>query len=78
MGRLRRDPLPSSAGHAAADPARSQPPDAESRRAIELDALSAVLQLGSRDRMAEPLSDGEVETLRDLAREGWGRTRCAP
>jgi hypothetical protein len=63
-------PLPSSAGHAAADPARSQPPDAESRRAIELDALSAVLPLGSRDRMAELLSDGEVETLRHLARAG--------
>jgi len=65
-------PLPSSAGHAAADPARSQPPDAESRRAIELDALSAVLPLGSRDRMAELLSDGEVETLRHLARAGVG------
>jgi hypothetical protein len=69
-------PLPSSAGHA--DPARSQRPDAQSRRAIELDALSAVLQLGSRDRMPELLSDGEVETLRHLTREGCGRTHCVP
>jgi hypothetical protein len=32
-----------------------------------------VRSLGSRDRLAELLSDGEVETLRHLTREGWGR-----
>jgi integrase len=31
-----------------------------------------VLPLGSRDRLAELLSDGEIETLRHLAREGMG------
>jgi hypothetical protein len=64
--------LPSPAGHAAADPGRPQPPDAQSRRAVELDALSAVLPLGSHDRLAELPSNGEVETLRHLAREGMG------
>jgi integrase len=64
-------PLPSAAGGVAAD-SQSQPPEAQSRRAVELDALAAVLPLGSRDRLAELLSDGEVETLRHLAREGMG------
>jgi hypothetical protein len=45
---------------------------AKSRRALALDALSAVLPLMSRDRLAELLSEGEVETLRHLAREGMG------
>jgi hypothetical protein len=31
-----------------------------------------MLPLGSRDRLAELLSDGEIETLRHLAREGMG------
>jgi hypothetical protein len=31
-----------------------------------------VLPLGSRDRLAELLTDGEVETLRHFAREGMG------
>jgi len=39
---------------------------------LELDALSAVLPLGSRDRLIELLSDGEIETLRHLARQGMG------
>jgi integrase len=63
-------PLPSPAGAAAPD--RPQPPEAQSRRAVELKALAAVLPLGSRDRLIELLSDGEVETLRHLAREGMG------
>jgi hypothetical protein len=42
------------------------------RRGVALDALSAVLPLGSRDRLAELLTDGEIETLRHLAREGMG------
>ena len=63
-------PLPSPAGAAAPD--RPQPPEAQSRRAVELDGLSAVLPLGSRDRLIELLSDCEVETLRHLAREGMG------
>ena len=63
-------PLPSPAGAAAPD--RPQPPEAQSRRAVELDGLSAVLPLGSRDRLIELLSHCEVETLRHLAREGRG------
>ena len=65
-------PLPSPAKQAVADPGPSQPPDALSRRAVQLDGLSAVLPLGSRDRLAELLTDGEVETLRHLACEGMG------
>ncbi len=64
--------LPSPGGGAAAATGPSPSPDAQSRRAFELDALSAVLPLGSRDRQAELLSDGEIETLRHLAREGMG------
>ena len=65
-------PLPRPPGHVAADPAPSQPPDAQSRSAVELAALAAVLPLRSRDQLAELLSDDEVETLRHLAREGMG------
>jgi len=65
-------PLPSPAGRAAADPARPPPPEGQSQRVLELDTLSAVLPLGSRDRLSELLSDGEIETLRHLAREGMG------
>lgn len=46
-----------------------QPADAQLR---QFDALSTVLQLGSRDQLAELLSDGELETLRSLGREGMG------
>ena len=60
-------PLPSPAG-----PSPSQAPDAQSWRAVALDALAAVLPLMSRHRLAELLSDGEIETLRHLAGEGMG------
>jgi hypothetical protein len=64
------DVPPSPPRKVAADPAQSQPPDAQSRRAIELD--SVVLPVGSRDRSAGLLSGGEVGTHRHLAREGTG------
>lgn len=44
----------------------------ETRRALELDALSAILPVDRRDRLAELLTDGNVETLKHLAREGMG------
>jgi integrase len=53
--------------------ARPTPPDdSETRRALQLDALAAVLPIDRRDRLAELLSDDDVETLKHLAREGMG------
>lgn len=46
--------------------------DAESRRALELDTLSAILPMDRRDRLAQLLTDDEVATLKHLAREGMG------
>lgn len=46
--------------------------DSETRRALELDALAAILPMDRRDRLAELLTDGDVETLKHLAREGMG------
>jgi site-specific recombinase XerD len=46
--------------------------DPETRRALELDALAAILPIDRRDRLAELLTDGDVETLKHLAREGVG------
>ena len=51
-------------------PARTPAP--ETRRALELDALAAILPIDRRDRLAELLTDGDVETLKHLAREGMG------
>ena len=42
------------------------------RRAEALDALDSVLPFDRREFLAELLSDGDVETLRHLAREGIG------
>ena len=46
--------------------------DPETRRALQLDALAAILPMDRRDRLAELLTDDDGETLRHLAREGMG------
>jgi site-specific recombinase XerD len=46
--------------------------DPETRRALELDALAASLPIDRRDRLAELLTNADVETLKHLAREGMG------
>lgn len=51
---------------------RSLLADPETRRALQLDTLSAILPLERRDRLAELLTDDDVETLKHLAREGMG------
>jgi integrase len=51
-------------------PPRSRNP--VTRRALELDALAAILPMDRRDRLAELLTDDDVETLKHLAREGIG------
>jgi site-specific recombinase XerD len=51
-------------------PARSRNP--VTRRALELDALAAILPMDRRDRLAEILTDDDVATLKHLAREGMG------
>jgi integrase len=42
------------------------------RRAIELDALDAVLPFDRRDKLAELLTDEDVATLKHLAKQGLG------
>ena len=54
----------------APSPARSRNP--VTRRALELDALAAILPMDRRDRLAEILTDDDVATLKHLAREGMG------
>jgi integrase len=46
--------------------------DPETRRALQLDALSAILPMDRRDRLAQILTDEDVDTLKHLAREGMG------
>jgi integrase len=46
--------------------------DPETCRALELDALATILPIDRRDRLAELLTDDDVETLKHLAREGMG------
>ncbi|MDF2117586.1 site-specific integrase [Roseiarcaceae bacterium H3SJ34-1] len=46
--------------------------DPESRRALQLDALAAILPIEGRDRLSEILTDQDVATLTHLAREGIG------
>ena len=46
--------------------------DPETRRALQLAALAAILPIDRRGRLAELLTDGDVETLKHLAREGMG------
>ena len=48
------------------------PKNATTRRAVELDALSAILPMDRRDRLAEILTDDDVATLKHLAKEGMG------
>ena len=50
--------------------------DPETRRALQLDALAAILPMDRRDRRAELLTDDDVETLGHLARR-YGRERPA-
>jgi hypothetical protein len=46
--------------------------DPETRRALQLDTLSAILPTERRDRLAELLTDDDVATLKHLAQEGIG------
>ncbi len=46
--------------------------ETETRRALQLDALSGILPMDRRDKLAQILTDDDVETLRHLAREGMG------
>ena len=46
--------------------------DLETRRALELDTLAAILPMDRRDRLAQLLTDDDVQTLKHLAREGMG------
>ena len=46
--------------------------DPETRRALQLDALAAILPMDRRDRLAQILTDDDIETLKHLAREGMG------
>ncbi|MBB2754519.1 UNVERIFIED_ORG: integrase [Rhizobium aethiopicum] len=46
--------------------------DAMARRAETLDTIAAVLPIDRRDKLAEILSDQDVETLRHLVNEGMG------
>ena len=41
--------------------------DPETRRALQLDTLSAILPMERRDRLAELLTDDDVATLKHLA-----------
>ena len=46
--------------------------DPETRRALQLDALSAILPADRRDQLAKVLTDDDVATLKHLAKEGMG------
>ncbi|TIV81766.1 MAG: integrase, partial [Mesorhizobium sp.] len=46
--------------------------DMATERALQLDALAAVLPMDRRDFLAEILTDDDVATLRHLAKEGIG------
>src|SRR6478736_9168743 len=51
---------------------RSLLADPATRRALQLDTLSAILPMERRDRLAELLTDDDVATLKHLAQEGMG------
>jgi integrase len=53
-------------------PSPAPRPDPETRRALQLDSLAAILPMDRRDRLAQLLTDDDVETLKHLAREGMG------
>ena len=46
--------------------------DPETRRALQLDTLAAILRMERRDRLVELLTDDDVATLKHLAQEGMG------
>jgi integrase len=46
--------------------------DPETRRALQLDALAAILPMERRDQLAKILTDDDVATLKHLAKEGMG------
>jgi len=48
------------------------PADPQTRRALQLDALAAILPMEQRDRLAKILTDEDVATLNHLARQGIG------
>jgi len=48
------------------------PADPETRRALQLDALAAILPMDRRDQLATILTDDDIATLKHLAREGMG------
>ena len=54
------------------DPSPALSRDPLTRRALELDALAAILPMDRRDRLAEILTDDDVATLKHLAKEGMG------
>ncbi len=54
------------------DIVKSRPLDGESRRALQLDTLAAILPMDRRDRLAQLLTDDDVATLKHLTREGMG------
>jgi len=51
---------------------RSLLADHATRRALQLDTLSAILPMERRDRLAELLTDDDAATLKHLAQEGMG------
>ena len=57
---------------AMSEPSPALPRDPLTRRALELDALAAILPMDRRDRLAEILTDDDVATLKHLAKEGMG------
>ncbi|SFK63933.1 site-specific integrase [Methylocapsa palsarum] len=54
------------------DSSPALPRNTVTRRALELDALAAILPMDRRDRLAEILTDDDVATLKHLAKEGMG------
>lgn len=54
------------------DLALTRSADAETRRALQLDALAGILPMERRDKLATILTDDDVATLRHLAKEGMG------
>lgn len=54
------------------DPSPTLSRDSLTRRALELDALAAILPMDRRDHLATLLTDEDVETLKHLAKEGIG------
>ncbi|MGG7581377.1 site-specific integrase [Rhizobium sp. Nf11,1] len=55
-----------------ARPRQPAVPQAVERRAEQLDTIAAVLPIDRRDKLAELLTDQDVETLRHLVNEGMG------